>query len=525
MNNSPQMVTLLCDLGNESKNFEEAILATKFGLFNIILLASCMIWFTASLIETTTSGVILPIAQCDLDLDPNRKGWLTSITFFGMIFGATIWGIIGDIYGRKIIISGGVFLLGIFNIVYGFSTSYYMLVTLKFFGGVIASGPVAAYMVYVCEFHGVKYRVRVLMLMSAFISIGAVNVMVIALLILTRPINFTIGSTEYHSWQVFFWACSIIGLSGGFISLFLPESPKFLMSLGRNEEALRVFQRIYRINTRKSSDSYPIKSLKDESKNASENQQNVVYIAEHHGKAEKSPTSVIWKAFSQFLPLFRPPYLGKCLLAGGIEFFLLLGANTMRLWMPQVFALLSDSDSNDGICEHIVQPEISKFDFTNHTDDNVCQVLNDKSIYVNSIVVQAVGVLGVFLAVSLVTTVGNKTILIVTSMVASVATVAIYFAKNSVTIVILYSLSVGIAFSGQASFNSIVPNLVPTAFRFTVISVSVTLGRLGSMLGNLIFPNLMQLGCWQPFITIGLAFFIPAVLCLFLPRTTKQPLS
>uniref|UniRef100_A0A1B0CYW7 Major facilitator superfamily (MFS) profile domain-containing protein n=1 Tax=Phlebotomus papatasi TaxID=29031 RepID=A0A1B0CYW7_PHLPP len=335
--------------GNESKNFEEAILATKFGLFNIILLASCMIWFTASLIETTTSGVILPIAQCDLDLDPNRKGWLTSITFFGMIFGATIWGIIGDIYGRKIIISGGVFLLGIFNIVYGFSTSYYMLVTLKFFGGVIASGPVAA---------------------------------------------------------------------------------------------------------------------------------------------------SIW-----------------------------FTANTMRLWMPQVFALLSDSDSNDGICEHIVQPEISKLDFTNHTDDNVCQVLSDKSIYVNSIVVQAVGVLGVFLAVSLVTTVGNKTILIVTSMVASVATVAIYFAKNSVTIVILYSLSVGIAFSGQASFNSIVPNLVPTAFRFTVISVSVTLGRLGSMLGNLIFPNLMQLGCWQPFITIGLAFFIPAVLCLFLPRTTKQPLS
>lgn len=49
----------------------------------------------------------------------------------------------------------------------------------------------------------------------------------------------------------------------------------------------------------------------------------------------------------------------------------------MRLWMPQVFALLSDSDANDGICEHIVQPEISKFDFTNHTDDNVCQVVSN----------------------------------------------------------------------------------------------------------------------------------------------------
>ncbi|XP_059616588.1 synaptic vesicle glycoprotein 2C-like [Phlebotomus argentipes] len=501
---------------DEGKDFEEAISATGFGLFNFLLLGISMIWFTASLAETTSPGLILSVAQCDLELDLDRKGWITSITFFGMIFGANLWGIVGDIYGRRLIISVALILMGVFNVLYGFSTSYYMLVTLKFFGGFVASGPVAAYIAYISEFHGVKYRARVVIFQSGFISVGGMVATILGLLILPLPISFSIGSTEYHSWRVFFWSCSLLGLTGGFLSLFLPESPKFLMALGKKDEALKVFQLVYRLNTGKSSDSYPIKSLKDDVVDARVNS------AESGGKNAKS--TIIRKTFSQFLPLFKPPHLWKCLLAGAIEFFVLLGVNTMRSWMPQVFALLSNTHSDEGLCESI-QPKSALTTFNNATDDLACEVLSDKSIYVNSIIVQAVGMIAVILVVLLVTIVGNKTILFVTTLVAAASSLAIYFAQNSMTIVIMYSLAVGIGLSGQASFNSIVSNLVPTAFRFTVISVSVTLGRLGSMLGNLIFPNLLKLGCWQPFAAMSLAYAISAALCLLLPKTTKQPLQ
>lgn len=38
-----------------------------------------------------------------------------------------------------------------------------------------------------------------------------------------------------------------------------PESPKFLMSQDRMDDALKVFQRIYSINTGKPAEEYPVR--------------------------------------------------------------------------------------------------------------------------------------------------------------------------------------------------------------------------------------------------------------------------
>lgn len=40
--------------------------------------------------------------------------------------------------------------------------------------------------------------------------------------------------------------------------MFLPESPKFLMTVGRNKEALEVFQKVYTLNTGKSKEDFPV---------------------------------------------------------------------------------------------------------------------------------------------------------------------------------------------------------------------------------------------------------------------------
>lgn len=40
-----------------------------------------------------------------------------------------------------------------------------------------------------------------------------------------------------------------------------PESPKFLMTMGRNEEALKVFRKVYAMNTGNDPDTFPV-SLK-----------------------------------------------------------------------------------------------------------------------------------------------------------------------------------------------------------------------------------------------------------------------
>lgn len=53
---------------------------------------------------------------------------------------------------------------------------------------------------------------------------------------------------ELHTWQTFLLVSSFPSIISGLAVCCLPESPKFLMSRGNNVDALRVFQRIHRIN-------------------------------------------------------------------------------------------------------------------------------------------------------------------------------------------------------------------------------------------------------------------------------------
>lgn len=84
----------------------------------------------------------------------------------------------------------------------------------------------------------------------------------------------------------------------------LPESPKFLISSGRHEEALEVFQGIYMMNTGKSKELYPVKQL--------------LVDEPMHTKPEKAiealePKSKLRKMFSDIVEhskgLFVPPIL------------------------------------------------------------------------------------------------------------------------------------------------------------------------------------------------------------------------
>lgn len=61
-----------------------------------------------------------------------------------------------------------------------------------------------------------------------------------------------------HSWQIFLFVLGIPSLISGLIFCSMPESPRFLMVQGRNEEALQAFKQIYHVNTRKPKDSYPV---------------------------------------------------------------------------------------------------------------------------------------------------------------------------------------------------------------------------------------------------------------------------
>lgn len=63
---------------------------------------------------------------------------------------------------------------------------------------------------------------------------------------------------SYDSWRVYLALCILPSATSAFIFVLMPESPRFLMQMGKEQEALRVFQRVYASNHGCSGDQYPV---------------------------------------------------------------------------------------------------------------------------------------------------------------------------------------------------------------------------------------------------------------------------
>lgn len=64
-------------------SFEDAIKATGFGKFNLVLLCVLITAGFAQISEQTGMAYVTPIAECDLKLSLEQKGLLVSVSYTG----------------------------------------------------------------------------------------------------------------------------------------------------------------------------------------------------------------------------------------------------------------------------------------------------------------------------------------------------------------------------------------------------------------------------------------------------------
>lgn len=75
-----------------------------------------------------------------------------------------------------------------------------------------------------------------------------------AIFIIPMEWSINIFGIELKSWRFFLLFNSLFNLWNAIAFCFLPESPKFLLAMNREEEALNILRRIYTINTGKNSE-------------------------------------------------------------------------------------------------------------------------------------------------------------------------------------------------------------------------------------------------------------------------------
>ncbi|KAL7729643.1 hypothetical protein ACLKA6_007921 [Drosophila palustris] len=519
-------------------DFDKAIEAAGFGRFNLILFVLAITATCANMFESTTMSYILPIAECDLHLTLTDKGVLNACAYAGMIISAIPWGYLSDTKGRRKVLVCGYFLTCICVLGSALSQNFIMLVTFKFLGGLMVNGPAAVLFTYLTELHGPKYRSHVLMVIGLITSLSLLLLPVMAWGIFPRDWGFVLfDSLEIHSWQIFLFVCAMPTLISGLFMTVLPESPKFLMSQGRNVQALRMLQRIYRINTGMPVDTYPIKSLVLEVPSRDAHKDEVIYTIDEKtgdkmGPVKRQSRSLLESlraGMLQMRPMFHKPLLGLALQCFTMQFTIFMGLNTIRLWLPQLFSSMADYESqfagedvSASMCT-ILEYSVNKTaeTLTNHED--ACSVPKTISIdmYLNNIIVSACGVVGYLLAGSIIRLIGTKSLLTYGLFISGILGLTLYWSINSLMTIIVSSAFITVACISISSLMGAVVALFPTQLRSLVVAIAMMFGRLGALSGNLLFPVFIQIGCLPPFVMVALVMLIAAVLSILVPNPKK----
>jgi AAHS family 4-hydroxybenzoate transporter-like MFS transporter len=155
-------------------------------------------------------------------------GPIFSASLFGMMFGATILGWIGDRAGRKVAVAVACLVMGASSLACSMSTELWQLVVLRFMTGLGMGGLAPNMISLVAEYAPKRFRATMVICMYTGITLGGAVVGAVAA-----------GLVAAYGWQMLF----LIGGAGPLVmallvALFMPESIKFLATHRRGERRI-----------------------------------------------------------------------------------------------------------------------------------------------------------------------------------------------------------------------------------------------------------------------------------------------
>ena len=187
------------------------------------------------------TGVIngaLPYMQEDLGLTPLTEGLVTSSLLFGAAFGALFGGRLADRNGRRkmIMVLAIIFLIGTLACTFAPSTG--VMIAARFLLGLAVGGASVTVPVYLAEVSPSARRGRIVTQNELMIVTGQLMAFIF---------NAYLGNTFGEAGGIWRWMLVIATLPA--IALwvgmnFMPESPRWLASMGSFGETLSVLQRI-----------------------------------------------------------------------------------------------------------------------------------------------------------------------------------------------------------------------------------------------------------------------------------------
>jgi MFS transporter, putative metabolite:H+ symporter len=216
---------------------QQAIDAIGFGRFQRRLLLICGVTWAADAAELLAMGFALPGVREEFELSAWESGLVASSTFLGMLVGATFWGTIADRIGLRTGFQLTVLIFAVFGTASAVAPSLETLIALRVLTGFGLGGALPLDFSLMTEFLPSRNRGRYLVLLESFWAVGTVAIAVLAFLIVAP-----------WGWRPLLAASGLAALLVVWIRRTVPESPRYLATAGRAEEAERIVEEIARVN-------------------------------------------------------------------------------------------------------------------------------------------------------------------------------------------------------------------------------------------------------------------------------------
>jgi MFS family permease len=176
--------------------------------------------------DALSIAYVLPVVVPLWKLAPGQIGTLISFGFLGQLIGALIGGSLAERFGGRPVIVVAVLWFGLMSLACGFAWSYQSLLVLRLLQGLGLGAEVPVAATYISELAKAGGRGRFVLLFELVFPLGLV-----AAAVLGRWIVPTLG------WQYLFFVGGVPALFALLMMRNLPESPRWLASRGRSDDA------------------------------------------------------------------------------------------------------------------------------------------------------------------------------------------------------------------------------------------------------------------------------------------------
>ncbi|CAH0724011.1 unnamed protein product, partial [Brenthis ino] len=454
-------------------SLEDALNLSGFGKYNISLLAVCSLLIMAMYIDIFGFSVALPSAACDMRLTTSQQGILSAVPLIGVMISSYAWGLCADTLGRRTTLLYAMPIGMLLNLAASVAPTFTSLAVLKFFSGGFTSSANAAAFVLLGESVPLRFSGRAIFLMASATMFVQFIICVIALPIigLTFTINVPWLSMTYRPWRLLLQMICIPGIVGTIGVFFMLESPKFLLSQGKEEAATDVLRNIYRFNKGSTAD-YPVKTI---------------ILEETFMADEKVP--FYRKIWNQTAPLFKPPLLKNSLMLYYILLCAFMTSTGYTMWVPTMTNAFFNGEDRSGktFCE-VASTAATP---TNTSTTDCDSVIKPMTIYAVICYSGISGFLNILLTF-IVTPLGKKKSTLLIFAIPLISGIILLFIRIPILSIIMFYIFLYVVLV-LGNINAYLQELNPTYLRGMATCLSVVVARgfgffsvqiIGSLLGN-----------------------------------------